>query len=109
MTSETDSKTKGKGNTNGGGGEMPALERAHEVRERADDLARTVSRMAKEVHGTVAAQVTKRPYHAIALAGLAGFVLGGGLSVAVLRGATRMGLRFAMAALLEKAVGASST
>jgi len=106
MSSQPSSTTKPKGN----GRESVAhvTERVLEVRERADDLARTVATMANDARRAVTAEVTRRPYRAMAVAALAGFVLGGGVSVAVLRGATRLGLRFAMAVLLNRAVEGSA-
>ena len=104
-------KEKGNGNGNGNGSQKGAdvRERVLEVRERADDLARTVGSIAKDLRGVVTKEVKSRPYRAMTVAALAGFVLGGGLSVTVVRSAARIGLRFAMAAMLNQAIKGSST
>jgi ElaB/YqjD/DUF883 family membrane-anchored ribosome-binding protein len=83
-------------------------ERVGEVRERADDLARTVGSLARDLEDAVTRETKRRPYQAVAAAATVGFVLGGGLSMGVLRLAMRVGARLATAALLERALQGSS-
>jgi len=97
----TDRATQKRRNGNGGSS-THVREQVVEVQGRVDDLARSLGTMKKEARASLEQEMKARPYQAVSVAAIVGFVLGGGLSLAVLRTATSIGARLAVGALITR-------
>src|SRR5688500_16910488 len=79
-------------------------ERASETKHNAQAFASSLSNTIKEVDGVVRNVTDRNPYAALGAALGVGFILGGGIPPALVRGVVGFAGRYALAALLSMVV-----
>lgn len=85
-----------------GGSTTHVRDRIVEVGERADDLAKSVRTTTNEAKVALDREMKAHPYRMVSIAAALGFVLGGGLSLALLRTATSIGARLAVGSIVSR-------